>query len=114
MNSASNLALEITEQYQVPDAVIRRDTPFLIKQRMKETQSSDVELLAEIQTKFFECLNESPIDLMPDKANEQHYEVTAEFYLKTIRMAVYYLNRTISVFFSQTKNVKDYRSSPAI
>jgi cyclopropane-fatty-acyl-phospholipid synthase len=84
MNSVSQLAFDLTEQGIMPDIVLRRGIRLLLKQRLKEISSSDVEMMAELQSQFIQQMNESAIALVPEKANEQHYEVPAEFYSRTL------------------------------
>jgi len=84
MNSASKLAFDLSDQGYVPDAVLRRGIRFLVKQRLKEINNSDIELIAEDKIEFIERMIKSPIALLPEKANEQHYEVPAEFYSKAL------------------------------
>ena len=84
MNSASQLAFDLTEQGLVPDSVIRRGIRILIKQRLKEIYASDTESMAELQHEFIEHMLNSPVALVPEKANEQHYEVPADFYLMSL------------------------------
>jgi len=84
MNSVSDLAFELTEQGIVPDVVLRRGIRFLLKQRLKEIKSSDVESMSDLQNEFINHMKKSDIALVPEKANEQHYEVPADFYMKTL------------------------------
>lgn len=84
MNSTGQLAFDLTEQGLVPDSVIRRGIRFLVKQRLKEIKSNNAELMAEAQNTFIAHMNESPIALVPEKANEQHYEVPTDFYLQSL------------------------------
>ncbi len=84
MNSAGQLAFDLTEQGLVPDAVIRRGIRFLTKQRLKEINAYDVEKMDELRQEFIEHMRTAPIALVPEKANEQHYEVPAEFYLMSL------------------------------
>lgn len=84
MNSVSQLAFDLTEQGIMPDIVLRRGIRLLLKQRLKEISSSDVEMMADLQSQFIQQMNESAIALVPEKANEQHYEVPAEFYSRTL------------------------------
>lgn len=84
MHSASQLAFDLTEQGLVPDTVIRRGIRFFIKQRIKEIHSDDAEKMAELQHEFIQKMCQSPVALVPEKANEQHYEVPADFYLKAL------------------------------
>ncbi len=80
MNSVSQLAFDLTEQGFVPDVVIRRGIRFLTKQRLKEIHANDVEKMDELTQQFIEHMMNAPIALVPEKANEQHYEVPADFY----------------------------------
>ncbi len=80
MNSASQLAFDLTEQGLVPDLVIRRGIRYLLKQRLNEIHASDTEHMAESLAEFVEHMSGAPIALLPEKANEQHYEVPAAFY----------------------------------
>jgi cyclopropane-fatty-acyl-phospholipid synthase len=84
MNTASQLAFDLTEQGLVPDSVIRRGIRFLVKQRLKEIHANNAEQMAEIQAAFIQHMHASPIALVPEKANEQHYEVPASFYIKSL------------------------------
>lgn len=84
MNSVSQLAFDLTEQGMMPDMVLRRGIRLLLKQRLKEISSSNVELMSDLQSEFIQQMKESAIALVPEKANEQHYEVPADFYIKTL------------------------------
>ena len=66
----------------VPDSVLRRGIRLLLKQRLKEIYSKDVEIMAEMQSDFIRSMKESAIALVPEKANEQHYEVPPIFTLE--------------------------------
>ena len=84
MNNASQLAFDITEQGYMPDIVLRRGIRFLLKQRLKEINAADVEAMAEQTFNFVNDINASPVALQPEKANEQHYEVPAEFFQQVL------------------------------
>ncbi len=84
MNSVSQLAFDLTEQGMMPDVVLRRGIRLLLKQRLKEINSSDVEEMADFQSDFIQDMKNSAIALVPEKANEQHYEVPAEFYSRAL------------------------------
>lgn len=84
MNSVSQLAFDLTEQGMMPDAVLRRGIRLLLKQRLKEINSTDVEIMADMQSEFIKSMKESAIALVPEKANEQHYEVPADFYTRAL------------------------------
>ncbi|NIM52214.1 MAG: methyltransferase domain-containing protein [Gemmatimonadales bacterium] len=68
------LGLWAAERGLLPDPIIRLGIRRLLKARLKELRSSAsmVDLVRE--------LDRSPIAPLPEKANEQHYEVPAEFF----------------------------------
>jgi len=78
--SQHNQLLDWTEQGYVPDSVIRLGIRRLIKQRLTEIQASDTESMAEFQHRFVQSMYSAVIAPLPEKANEQHYEVPAEFF----------------------------------
>ncbi len=78
--SMSNLAVTWTEQGLVPDSVIRAGIRRLLRQRLGEICAGDAEAAADRLEAFVEEMGRAPVALVPDKANEQHYEVPPEFY----------------------------------
>ena len=68
------------EQGYVPDTIVRKGIRRLLKQRLNEIDAGDSEVSSESKYRFIETMKDSPIALSPEKANEQHYEVPAEFY----------------------------------
>ena len=80
MKTATNFAINWVEQGLVPDAVIRAGIRRLLKERLTEIHADDGEAAAELSAAFTAGLHEYPVALVPDKANEQHYEVPAEFF----------------------------------
>lgn len=84
MYNASLLAFDLTEQGLIPDIVIRRGIRHLVKQRLREIHSQDTEIMAHAQQQFIAEMVRAPIALVPEKANEQHYEVPAQFYLRAL------------------------------
>ncbi len=80
MKINSNLANELTEKGLVPDAIIRRGIRALLKQRLEDITSEDTEQVAQDEQAFIEMMKQSPVAVLTDKANEQHYEVPAEFF----------------------------------
>ena len=75
-----NLAVELTESGYVPDSLIRHGIRKLLRQRLEEINASDIETVAEQQNAFVAQMNSAGIALLPDMANEQHYEVPEAFY----------------------------------
>ena len=112
MNSASQLAFDLTEQGLVPDSVIRRGIRILIKQRLKEIYASDTESMAELQNEFIKHMLNSPVALVPEKANEQHYEVPADFYLMSLGpnlkySSAYWLENVTSLADAELAGLRD-------
>ncbi len=80
MNDKTNLAISWIEQGMVPDSVIRAGIRRLVRQRLTEIRADDAEAAAESSATFAASLRDAPIAVLPDKANEQHYEVPAPFF----------------------------------
>lgn len=76
----SNLAHDLTESGLIPDALIRKGIRALLKQRLREIDADDLEAMADAETAFIRHMDASPIALLPQMANEQHYEVPQKFY----------------------------------
>ncbi|HSD39856.1 MAG TPA: cyclopropane-fatty-acyl-phospholipid synthase family protein [Rhodocyclaceae bacterium] len=82
MRTSDNTARAIhwVEQGLVPDGAIRLGIRRLLRQRLAELHSGDAESGARLAEDFFHGLAEAPLALLPEKANEQHYELPAEFF----------------------------------
>ena len=78
--SASSTILEWTEQGRVPDTVIRAGIRRLCRQRLKDIDANDIEASARRLDDFVTMMDASLIALVPELANEQHYEVPAAFF----------------------------------
>lgn len=76
----THLALNWTEQGLVPDAAIRAGIRRLLRRRKDEIGADDAEAGALAAEAFIASMDRSPVALLPEKANEQHYEVPADFY----------------------------------
>ena len=80
MSTVAEKAVNWTELGLVPDTVIRAGIRRLLESKRKEIHSGDIEFAANTLNRFVAQMNDSPIALVPDLANEQHYEVPAEFF----------------------------------
>ena len=80
MSLASRKVISWTEQGLVPDSVIRGAIRRLLRARLAELQPDDVERAAETTARFVEEMHRSPIAPLPEKANEQHYELPPAFF----------------------------------
>lgn len=80
MRQAMKLAIDLTERGWVPDPIVRRGIRSLIGERLSELNPSNCEATAIKARQFVEEMNRGPIAPLSDLANEQHYEVPAEFF----------------------------------
>jgi len=65
--------IDLAERGLLPDAAVRWGIRRMLAERLREVKSFDSEA-------FAEGLCHSPIALMPERANQQHYEVPAGFF----------------------------------
>jgi cyclopropane-fatty-acyl-phospholipid synthase len=80
MSFAARQAINWTELGLVPDRIIRGAIGRLLRSRLAELRPDDTEHAAEASARFVESMNGAPIALLPEKANEQHYELPPEFF----------------------------------
>ena len=80
MSQAAQLALNWVEQGLVPDSVIRAGIRRLCEQRLADIAGSDCETASYATEQFVRHMDASAVALLPHLANEQHYEVPAEFF----------------------------------
>jgi cyclopropane-fatty-acyl-phospholipid synthase len=80
MSAVAARAVSWTETGLVPDSVIRAGIRRLLENKRREIRAGDVEHAAAVLNDFVAMMNESPVALVPDLANEQHYEVPAKFF----------------------------------
>ena len=80
MSIATRVAIGCTERGLIPEPLIRSGIRHLIRQRLSEIGASDCERMADDTNAFVEAMNGSDIAPLPEKANEQHYEVPPALY----------------------------------
>ena len=80
MSAMAAQAIAWTESGLVPDTVIRSGIRRLLERKLDEIHSEDCESARETLNTFVDMQRRSPIALVPEIANEQHYEVPAAFY----------------------------------
>ena len=80
MADSTAVAVNWVEQGLVPDRVIRLGIRRLLRARLVELCSGDAVATAELTQAFVDGLRGAPLALLPEKANEQHYEVPAGFF----------------------------------
>ena len=72
--------IELAEKGILPDYFVRAGIVKNCEQRLKNEFSSDNEKVSSKKRKWISQMKESPIALVPEKANEQHYEVPPSFF----------------------------------
>ncbi len=80
----SNLAITATERGIVPDALVRAGIRRLLRARLSAIDARDAGAAAARTEAFVAAMRDAPIALLPHKANEQHYEVPAEFFAEVL------------------------------
>jgi cyclopropane-fatty-acyl-phospholipid synthase len=78
--AVSSLALAATERGLVPDLLVRAGIRRLLQARLLDIGAGDAAAAAAQAEAFAAAMHVAPIALMPEKANEQHYEVPAAFF----------------------------------
>jgi cyclopropane-fatty-acyl-phospholipid synthase len=68
------------EKGYLPDVVVRAGIRKLLKQRLQEEMVDDVEACDQRYKNFLAEIKTSAMAIETDKANEQHYEIDADFY----------------------------------
>lgn len=74
------LLINLAEKGFIPDFIIRMGIRFLLAKRIESLESNNPELNQSKKQDFIKKMDASPIALVPDLVNEQHYEVPAKFY----------------------------------
>jgi cyclopropane-fatty-acyl-phospholipid synthase len=72
------------ERGLIPDALIRAGIRRLCRQRLAAIGAHDADRAAAITERFVGAMRLSPVAPVPELANEQHYEVPAEFFAQVL------------------------------
>ena len=72
--------INLAEKGKLPDSLIRIGIRRLNRKRLNIAQSASADELEELHQAWVDEMNNSPTALVPEKANEQHYEVPPEFF----------------------------------
>lgn len=84
MNRLGRFVLHLTERGLFADLLLRLGIRYLLKDRLQELQEDDLNAAAALETGFIEQMRAAPIAPVPEKANQQHYEVPAEFFRQVL------------------------------
>jgi len=80
MTVAAGFALSLTEKNRLPDFIVRAGIRRLLRERLRKLSTDDCELRSERTEKFISKMCTGPLAPVPEKANEQHYEIPAAFF----------------------------------
>jgi len=72
--------IKMSESQLLPDCLIRFGIRQLLKKRKATLVSQDTDINHQKKMNFIEAMNKATIALVPELANEQHYEVPSKFY----------------------------------
>lgn len=80
MNLITQKAIAFVESGRVPDALVRMGIRRILRQRLNDIHHLVCEQSSQQETAFRASMANSPAALVPDLANQQHYEVPAAFF----------------------------------
>ena len=75
-----NIALTLAERSWLPDNVIRFGIRQMLRQRLREERAGGEQATAQRQAANLKALKKSPVAIETNAANQQHYELPAEFF----------------------------------
>jgi len=84
MSVSAKTAIEWTESGLVPDPVIRAGIRRLNRQRLAQIHADDIERTGDLLESFIARMITAEVAPVPHLANEQHYEVPAEFFAEVL------------------------------
>lgn len=76
----TSCAIEQVELGRIPDSLVRLGIRRMLAERVRQLVKGDPAERLRTQRAFIGAMRSAPIALVPEKANEQHYEVPAEFF----------------------------------
>ena len=74
------ILINLAEKGLLPDVLIKLGIKRLCGQRLSEASTLGLEALENSHQQWIDLLTESPVAIVPEKANEQHYEVPPKFF----------------------------------
>jgi cyclopropane-fatty-acyl-phospholipid synthase len=80
MTATTAVTMYLTEHNLLPDFVVRHGIRRLLRQRLQQLSLDNCETRSDRIDAFVSTMCAGPIAPVPEKANEQHYEVSADFF----------------------------------
>jgi cyclopropane-fatty-acyl-phospholipid synthase len=74
------LGIRLAEAGLVPDPLLRIGIRRLLRRRLRELEAGGAEVQLRAKRAFLDAQRQAPIALVPELANEQHYEVPPAFF----------------------------------
>ena len=102
--SLTHFLIDLSERGLVPDFLIRAGIRNLCRKRLQQCKHDDCEANAELAEKYIADSDASPMAVLTEKANQQHYEVPAEFYRHALGKNLKYSS---CYYDSNTKSLDD-------
>lgn len=84
MSRIASLMIDLAESGRLPDAAIRAGMRRLLRRRLQQISADSLEARSLKLSRFIGDLSAGPVAHVPEKANEQHYEVPADFFLASL------------------------------
>jgi len=84
MSTTAKTAIAWTESGLVPDSVVRAGIRRLNRQRLEQICAHDQERAIDLLESFIDRMNLAEVAPLPQRANDQHYEVPAEFFAQVL------------------------------
>ena len=76
--------IELAERGRLPEIALRAGIRQLLRGRLRDLADGGAEAAAERRRALVAAMRQGPVALSTDKANEQHYEVPAEFFQRVL------------------------------
>ena len=82
--SLTDTFIDFAERGLMPDFFIRAGIRGLCRKRLEQCKTYDCEANAQLVEDYIRSVDQAPLAVLTDKANEQHYEVPAAFYHRVL------------------------------
>ena len=82
--SLTDTFIDFAERGLMPDFFIRAGIRNLCRKRLQQCKTDDCEANAQLVEDYIRSVDQAPLAVLTEKANEQHYEVPAAFYHRVL------------------------------